>query len=136
MTVLAALATIGWLRILQPRVHHFLLPATVVGAVATNLAVWLMLLRSWYAPGLGDALHGLFRWSPLPYAFTVLFVVVLPSVASVIAVAASVVESRRLRAAGAADRLAPLAGPEVAFGQPRHRLGAGSGRAGAGSDST
>jgi 4-amino-4-deoxy-L-arabinose transferase-like glycosyltransferase len=96
MIVVAALATIGWLRILQPRVRSYLLAVVTAGAVVTNFTVWFMLLRSWYAHGPVPAFHSLLRWSPLPSFFTVLFVLVLPGVFATAAIVGTVLESRRL----------------------------------------
>jgi 4-amino-4-deoxy-L-arabinose transferase-like glycosyltransferase len=111
ITAIAALATSGWLRILQPRLRAYLLPVTVWGAVITNLAVWFMFLRTWYGHGVTLAFHTLLRWSPLPSALTVALVVFLPVIASVAALVGSVVESRRqLRTADLAiDSVVPPA---------------------------
>jgi 4-amino-4-deoxy-L-arabinose transferase-like glycosyltransferase len=105
IVVIAALATIGWLRILQPRIGAVLLPIGVVGALLTNAAAWLLILRSWYEPtsggsglsGLHAAFASLLRWSPIPSAMTVWFVVVLPVLAGVICMIAVSRDARQLR---------------------------------------
>jgi 4-amino-4-deoxy-L-arabinose transferase-like glycosyltransferase len=85
IVVIASLAAVGWLHILQPRFRPRLAPIVVAGALVTNAAAWLLLLRSWYQPthtqsvaGFRAAVHGLLRWSPLPAAVTVILVVGLP----------------------------------------------------------
>ncbi|HMC38514.1 MAG TPA: glycosyltransferase family 39 protein [Acidimicrobiales bacterium] len=84
--ILAALFAIGCYQLLRPRFHGKLALLVVAGAIVTNAATWLLILRSWYQPvgdsgygsGTRAALRGLLRWSPLPEFFTVLFVIVLP----------------------------------------------------------
>ncbi len=85
MVVIAALATVGLFKVVQPRLRAALIPIGVAGALVTNAAVWFLILRSWYEPTSGSGLSGfrtgfdgLLRWSPLPVGLTVLLVVVLP----------------------------------------------------------
>jgi 4-amino-4-deoxy-L-arabinose transferase-like glycosyltransferase len=96
MLAVSVLATIGWLKILQPRLRGYLLGIVTVGAFLTNFAVWFMVLRTWYGHGPSPAFHSLLRWSPVPSALTVLLVAILPLVAGVAAVVGCVTESRRL----------------------------------------
>jgi 4-amino-4-deoxy-L-arabinose transferase-like glycosyltransferase len=110
MLAVAALATVGWLRVLQPRVRGYLLAVVTVGAFVTNFSVWFMLLRSWYGHGPVPAFHSLLRWSPIPSFWTVLFVLVLPGVFGIAAMAGTILESRQLvRTADA--RLSPVETP-------------------------
>jgi 4-amino-4-deoxy-L-arabinose transferase-like glycosyltransferase len=96
MLVISVLATIGWLKVLQPRLRGYLLATVTVGAVLTNFAVWFMLLRNWYGHGPVPAFHSLLRWSPVPSWLTVLLVLILPGVCAIVAIVATVLESRRL----------------------------------------
>jgi hypothetical protein len=105
IVVIAALATIGWLRILRPRIGAVLLPIGVVGALLTNAAAWLLILRSWYEPtsagsglrGLRATFHSLLRWSPIPSIMTVLLVVVFPVLAGIICLIAVSRDAHQLR---------------------------------------
>ena len=98
IAVAGALFAIGWYKLLRPRFHMRLSLLIVAGAILTNAAVWLLILRSWYQPssnqgylsGTADGLHSLLRWSPVPSSITILLVVVAPvstGVASLVAVA-------------------------------------------------
>jgi hypothetical protein len=119
---IAALAAVGWIRMTHARVHTALAPLVLVGALATNVAVWIMILRSWYQPatalppihGLRDAVHGLLRWSPLPEPLTILFVGVLPTVAAVLALVSVWRDTGRLRRQVQDDDDLPLAAPAAA----------------------
>jgi 4-amino-4-deoxy-L-arabinose transferase-like glycosyltransferase len=119
IVVIAALATIGWVEVLQPRARAALIPLTVVGAVATNAAVWVMLLRSWYQPATGlsalhgftVAVHGLLRWSPLPSLVTLLLVGVLPTAFTVVTVVSVVRDAMRTSGAGVGDATWGGSGP-------------------------
>ena len=113
VVAVAALAAAGWYHLLQPRVRPWLGPLTLAGAVVTNFAAWLLIVHSWYATspgvsGLMDGMHGLLRWSPLPGALTLLFVVALPVAASVAALVAVI---RQGWAPGRAARRGPGVGP-------------------------
>lgn len=110
---IAALATIGWSRVFQPRIRAMLATLVLVGAIITNATTWLLILDSWYAPtrtapgkhGLGTAVGGLLRWSPLPRTLTILLVAILPAALSVTAVVVVGRDARRAsRARVAADR--------------------------------
>jgi small subunit ribosomal protein S36 len=91
----AALIAVGWHKLIRPRLYPRLALITCVGAAATNFTVWLLILRSWYAPS-GDhglisasraGFHSLLRWSPVPDAVTILLVAIGPAVTGVMAVA-------------------------------------------------
>jgi small subunit ribosomal protein S36 len=91
VVALSALFAVGWFRLVRPRFHGRIAFLVAVGAVVTNAATWLLILRSWYQPannsgygsGTREAVAALLRWSPLPDGLTVLFVFVLPVVAAV-----------------------------------------------------
>jgi 4-amino-4-deoxy-L-arabinose transferase-like glycosyltransferase len=91
IVAIAVLFAYGWFQLGRPRLHARFTPLVVVGAIATNAVVWLMLLRSWYMPitdrgyvsGTIRAFHALVRWSPVPSWVTILVVGVLPIVTSV-----------------------------------------------------
>ena len=104
ITAIASVAAVGWLQLSRPRAHAMFAPVVVIGAVVTNAAVWILILRSWYAPaaaassrGFVGSAHALFRWSPLPSAVTLVLVFVLPTLAAVATILVVVQESRRLR---------------------------------------
>jgi hypothetical protein len=100
---IAALTAIGWMRVLDRQISAALGPIVFIGAVATNLAAWVLMLGSWYEPvsqastlgGLRGGVDSLLRWSPLPDGFTLVFVVVLPVLTGLIAFRAIVREWRR-----------------------------------------
>lgn len=103
---ISALAAVGWLCIVQPRVRPTFTPIVLIAAVVTQLAAWLIVVRSWYQPrntgwihGLLDGVHGVLRWSPVPAPVTALLVVVLPPLAAGLAIAHSLRQARLLRAA-------------------------------------
>jgi small subunit ribosomal protein S36 len=89
VVVLATLFAVGWFELARPRFHGRLALLVVTGALVTNAATWLLILRSWYQPvtnsgygsGTSLALHALLRWSPTPEVVTILLVGVLPVVA-------------------------------------------------------
>jgi 4-amino-4-deoxy-L-arabinose transferase-like glycosyltransferase len=85
IVVVAAVAAIGWVRAVPPRGRRVLVPAVLLAAVATNAVAWLMLLRSWYAPGSGLGLRALLDRAPVPAAVTVALVAVLPAALTVLA---------------------------------------------------
>jgi hypothetical protein len=97
VAAVAAVAAAGWSRLAPRRAGVWLATALLVLATATNAYSWVVILRSWYQPltgrgglrGFTDALHGLVRWSPLPYGFTVAFVLVLPALTGLLALAAT-----------------------------------------------
>lgn len=109
IVIVSVLAAVGWLRLLQPRAHSWLVPITLVGAILTNAAAWLYVLDSWYKPrgapaahGYLDTLHSLSRWSPAPKLLTEFLVCLLPVLVSIIAIIAAVRQARGV---------APTAGP-------------------------
>ena len=91
----AALTALGWHKLIRPRLYPRLALIVCAGAVATNFTVWLLILRSWYAPSGDDGLlsgtraglHSLLRWSPVPEPVTVLLVLIAPAVTGVLSVA-------------------------------------------------
>lgn len=95
IVVAAALTAVGWHKLIRPRLYPRLALLVGVGAVATNFTVWLLILRSWYAPAGDDGLltesraglHSLLRWSPVPEPVTILLVVIGPAVTGLLAVA-------------------------------------------------
>jgi hypothetical protein len=100
----ASVATVGFSRILPRRLLACTTPVVLLLAIATNADTWLLILRHWYQPvghlstlrGLADAVHGVLRWSPLPWGLTALFVFVMPVAMSLIAAAGVTWDSRRL----------------------------------------
>jgi hypothetical protein len=100
---ISALAVIGWGKFLQPRFHTVLTPVLVVGAIVSNAAAWVLILRSWYQPkqklsfpeGLRAAVDSLLRWSPLPLPATLLIVVVIPALTSAGTAAVVIRQARR-----------------------------------------
>jgi 4-amino-4-deoxy-L-arabinose transferase-like glycosyltransferase len=104
VTAIASVATVGWLQLTRPRTHATFAPFVVIGAVVTNAAVWILILRSWYAPvgtasseGFLGSVHALFRWSPLPSPVTLVFVFVLPALAALTTIIVVVRDSGTLR---------------------------------------
>lgn len=103
IVVIGALFAIGWSQILRPRFLGRLPLYVAAGALATNAAVWLLILRSWYGPatdkgfvtGTHHAFGALLRWSPLPDAMTVLLVLALPLAAGAVCLAVLAREARR-----------------------------------------
>lgn len=87
--VIAVLFALGWYHLVRPRFHGRLTLLVAAGALITNAACWLLILRSWYLPPGGSGfpsatrheIGALLRWSPLPEGLTVLMVIVLPVVA-------------------------------------------------------
>ena len=100
VVVLAALIAIGWIRLVQPRLAPALTPIVMAAALVTNAGAWFIVLRSWYQPkagGFTDAVHSLLRWSPVPSVLPIALVVIVPIIAGVAALIATVVDARRLR---------------------------------------
>jgi 4-amino-4-deoxy-L-arabinose transferase-like glycosyltransferase len=103
IAALAAVMVVGFVRLLPKKLYSWLAPALLTLALVTNAAVWILILRSWYQPvnhksglaGFGDAVHGLLRWSPLPYGITLLLVFILPALTGVAAVVFTVRDARR-----------------------------------------
>jgi hypothetical protein len=95
VAALAAVMVVGFKRLVPRKLYSWLTPVLLSLAVVTNAAVWILILRSWYQPvdhasareGFLDAVHGLLRWSPLPYGVTILLVFVLPALTALAAVA-------------------------------------------------
>ena len=94
IAAVAALTALGWHKLIRPRLYPSLALVVGVGAAVTNFTVWLLILRSWYAPS-GDhgllsasraGFHSLLRWSPVPDAITILLVVVAPIVTGALTV--------------------------------------------------
>lgn len=110
IVVIAALFAVGWYELARPRFHGRISLIVVAGALVTNAASWLLILRSWYQPvtdsgygsGTVKALRGLFRWSPLPEGITVLLVMVLPVLTGAGCLAALWADGREWRPARAA----------------------------------
>jgi len=117
MAAIAALSAIGWCQLIQPRFRALLSPFVVVGALFTNAAVWLLILRSWYESttagsgfeGLRYALDSLLRWSPLPWVLTILLVIVLPTVSGIMCLVVVARDALRLRQTDDAEMLDALA---------------------------
>lgn len=94
IVAVAGVAAIGWSRVISRRILAWAVPTVLSLAVITNAAAWILILRSWYQPlvpasrlrGFENAVHGLLRWSPLPYGITVLLVFVLPVLTGITAV--------------------------------------------------
>ena len=126
VVAIAALAVLGWLRLLQPRTWPWLVPVTVIGAVLTNAFAWSFILTTWYqpigAPALGgylNALHGVFRWSPVPKPLTALVVCALPAAMSVVAIVASWRWARSASTTAAVDdAVAAIPTPQLADREP------------------
>jgi hypothetical protein len=95
IVVIAVLSAVGWFSLVRPRFHRRLAPIALCGAILTNGATWLLILRSWYQPvgdpsygsGTEKALGALLRWSPLPVGLTILVVFILPCLAGLVCLA-------------------------------------------------
>jgi 4-amino-4-deoxy-L-arabinose transferase-like glycosyltransferase len=111
IVVVAALATVGWFAVLRPRIRPLVAPVVLAAGAVLNALVWMMILRSWYAPRerasiFGktiDGVHSLLRFSPLPSLLTLLLVAVLPTVACIAALIAVLRDTRFLRLAVSND---------------------------------
>ena len=121
IVILAALFAVGWYHLIRPRFHGRLSLMVVAGALLTNGASWLLILRSWYQPardssygaGTGHALSGLLRWSPLPEPLTILLVMVLPVLTGLASLGLLARDARSWQPARPAGPPAPAAGEPV-----------------------
>ncbi|MCW2523657.1 MAG: Small subunit ribosomal protein [Frankiales bacterium] len=84
IVALAAVAAVGWAAVLRPRITNVVAYGVLLLGLVTNASAWFMILDTWYSGGpvhlslkLRNAVHGLFRWSPVPKPLTAaVFVVV------------------------------------------------------------
>jgi small subunit ribosomal protein S36 len=75
--VLAVVGAVGWAAMLRPRLTNVTAYVVLLLALVTNASAWFMILDSWYSSGpvglptkLRNAVHGVFRWSPVPKPLT------------------------------------------------------------------